>query len=101
MLINKCTIRLIQFKKYFILYTMDEVDSNTNIQIIIRQTNYTYEEAKQQLAIHNNDIPEVIRLYLKPNSCTTAPETKPLSMNQQIYKEIRILMDEIEVSKQK
>jgi hypothetical protein len=80
---------------------MDEVDSNTNIQIIMRQTDYTYEEAKKQLEIHNNNITEVIRLYLKPDVCVVAPETKPLSMNQRIYKEIRILMDEIEVVKQK
>jgi hypothetical protein len=78
---------------------MDEVDSN--IQIIMRQTDYTYEEAKKQLDINNNNITEVIRLYLKPNICSIKPESKQLSMNQQIYKEIRTLMDEIEVGKQK
>lgn len=77
---------------------MDEVDSN--IQIVMRQTDYTYEEAKKHLDINNNNITEVIRLYLKPNICTINPERKQLSMNQQIYKEIRMLMDEIEVGKQ-
>ena len=80
---------------------MDQSESNTNIEIIMRQTDYTYEEAKNKLQLHNNNITEVIRLYLKPEISDT-PEIKPqLSMNQQIYKEIRSLMDEIEVDKQK
>jgi len=78
---------------------MDEVDSN--IQIVMRQTDYTYEEAKKQLYVNNNNITQVIRLYLKPNICTINPGHKQLSINQQIYKEIRTLMDEIEVGKQK
>ena len=78
---------------------MDQSESNTNIEIIMRQTDYTYEEARNKLQLHNN-ITEVIRLYLKPETSDT-PEIKPqLSMNQQIYKEIRSLMDEIEVCKQ-
>mgnify|MGYP005992911367 CR=1 FL=1 len=77
---------------------MDEVDSN--IQIIMRQTNYTYEEAKIHLEINDNNINKVIRLYLKPNISSLQPENKQLSMNQQIYKEIRTLMNEIEVGKQ-
>jgi len=77
------------------------MDKDTNVQIIMRQTDYTYDEAKQHLDANNNNITEVIRLYLKPNSFIKEPETKQLSMNQQIYKEIRSLMDEIEVGKQK
>ena len=81
---------------------MDQSESNTNIEIIMRQTDYTYEEARNKLQLHNNNITEVIRLYLKPETSDTSPEIKPqLSMNQQIYKEIRSLMDEIEVCKQK
>ena len=81
---------------------MDQPESNTNIEIIMRQTDYTYEEARNKLQLHNNNITEVIRLYLKPETSDTSPEIKPqLSMNQQIYKEIRSLMDEIEVCKQK
>ena len=81
---------------------MDQAESNTNIEIIMRQTDYTYEEAKNKLQLHNNNITEVIRLYLKPETSDISPEIKPqLSMNQQIYKEIRSLMDEIEVCKQK
>ena len=72
-----------------------------NIQIILRQTNYTYAEAREKLEDNNNDIITVIRMYLKQGVPTEKPATHTLSINQQIYKEIRSLMDEIEVGKQK
>jgi hypothetical protein len=78
---------------------MDDFDSK--IHVIMRQTNYTYEEAKKKLENHNNNITEVIRLYLSSDICTIVAEPKHLSMNQQIYKEIRTLMDDNEVCKQK
>ena len=79
--------------------------SNTNIeveqiqaeqiQVILRQTDYTYDEAREKLAQHNNDYMTVIRMYLKQGVSSPAiPKTKTLSMNQQIYKEIRTFMDE-------
>ena len=73
------------------------------IQLIMRQTNYNYDESKTQLQLHTNDITKVIRLYLKNegDKDTDVEKTdrqnvdnKPLSMNQQIYKEIRDLMYE-------
>lgn len=74
------------------------------IQLIMRQTNYNYDESKTQLQLHTNDITKVIRLYLKNegNKDTDVErkddrqnvDNKPLSMNQQIYKEIRDLMYE-------
>jgi hypothetical protein len=81
---------------------MDQSESNTNIQIIMRHTDYTYEDAKLQLQLHDNNINAVIRSYLKPDTSNQSPEIKPqLSMNQQIYKEIRNLMDDNVVCKQK
>jgi len=86
-------------------------DSNTNkehiqsqaeedqIQIILRQTNYTYEEAREKLEEHKNNYMAVIRSYLKQGVSTISPVTKPLSMNQQIYKEIRSFMDEADLTK--
>ena len=65
-------------------------------QMVMRQTNYTYEEATQQLLLNNNDVTKVIRLYLKSETPTIAIEQKPLSINQQIYKEIRDLLVEVE-----
>jgi hypothetical protein len=78
-------------------------DSKTNteqehIQVILRQTDYTYEEAREKLLEHKHDYRAVIRSYLKQGMSSPAtPETKPLSMNQQIYKEIRSFMDEAEL----
>ena len=107
------TIRLIRFRKYFILYTMAELTEapetaaqaiavqdyanivEEKIQMILRQTDYSYEVACQKLAFNNNDVMAVIRAYLKEGLVNVdAPLAKPLSMNQQIYKEIRTLMDE-------
>jgi hypothetical protein len=81
-------------------------DSNTNsqedeqIQFILRQTDYTSDEARTKLTEHKNDYMAVIRSYLKQGlALSTAPAIKPLSMNQQIYKEIRSFMDEADLSK--
>ncbi len=68
------------------------------IQVILRQTDYTYEEAREKMTEHKNDYMAVIRSYLKQGLKTTTPIAKPLSMNQQIYKEIRSFMDETELS---
>jgi len=73
-------------------------DLNDKIEMILRQTDYTYEEANKLLLENNNDVMAVIRLYLKP---PVSNEVKPLSMNQQIYKEIRTLMDDNEIGKAK
>ena len=72
-----------------------ETLTNSNIDIVMRQTDYTAEEAKAQLELHNNDITKIIRLYLS-NGVINVPTIKPLSINQQIYKEIRVFMDESE-----
>ena len=71
-------------------------DFNEKVQMILRQTIYTYEEASVLLTGNNNDVMAVIRLYLKP---PVSKEATPLSMNQQIYKEIRTLMDDNDISK--
>jgi hypothetical protein len=61
--------------------------------MIMRQTDYNKETAQQKLTEHNNDVMEVIREYMAPvkphKICTTK-----LSVNQQIYKEIRGMMDD-------
>ena len=79
-------------------------DSNTNteqqthIEVILRQTDYTFEQAREKLLEHNNDYMAVIRSYLKQGLTSTNPIAKPLSMNQQIYKEIRSFMDEADLN---
>jgi hypothetical protein len=82
-------------------------DSNTNteqqthIEVILRQTDYTFEQAREKLLEHNNDYMAVIRSYLKQGLTSTTPMAKPLSMNQQIYKEIRSFMDEADLTQAK
>jgi hypothetical protein len=77
---------------------MDSIEE-TNIQIVMRQTNYTHVEASAHLNLNNHDIPKVIRNYLN-NGVPVTAAAAPLSMNQQIYKEIRTLMDEVVVNPQ-
>ena len=67
------------------------------VQIILNQTDYTYEEASLKLRQHNNDYMAVIRSYLKQGVIPENVYIKPLSMNQQIYKEIRSFMDETDI----
>ncbi len=66
---------------------------NDKIELIMRQTDYDKITAEQKLTEHNDDAMQVIREYLKPSKpnkiCTTR-----LSVNQQIYKEIRGMMDD-------
>jgi len=72
------------------------MDNNEQVDIIMRQTNYTYDVAEQKLKEYNNNVIEVIRDYMKPNNKTTTDklvETKK-TKNQQIYKEIRSMMDD-------
>ena len=67
------------------------------IDMVIRQTDYNQETAYQKLLEFNNDIMAVIRDYMKPTGSGSMPvntsnEIKG-SKNQQIYKEIRGMMD--------
>ena len=75
----------------------DLTANDVSIQIILRQTDYTYDIAKAQMTLHNNDYQAVIRAYLKQGLPVETAVIKPLSMNQQIYKEIRSFMDDADV----
>ena len=68
---------------------MDVVDK---IEMILRQTNYDKTTAAEKKQEHNNDAIQVIRDYLNAGK-TPKPCTTKLSVNQQIYKEIRGMMD--------
>jgi hypothetical protein len=63
------------------------------VELIMRQTDYDQITAEQKLEAHNNDAIKVIREYLNAGKPEKPCETR-LSMNQQIYKEIRGMMDE-------
>jgi hypothetical protein len=72
------------------------------IDMVIRQTDYNQETAEQKLLEFNNDIMAVIRDYMKPTGTGTGSNSTmqvnintdiKCSKNQQIYKEIRCMMD--------
>ena len=75
------------------------------LSLIMRQTNYDEATAQQKMLEHNNDVMQVLREYMTPAKPIKVCTTK-LSVNQQIYKEIRGMMDdaakryEIEKAKQ-
>jgi DNA-binding cell septation regulator SpoVG len=85
---------------------MSELNENTTIDeteeylgIIIRQTTLTKEEALDRLTFYNNDYIKVIEEFMGMNMNMNErnlkhKENKTLTINQQIYKEIRSIMDD-------
>jgi hypothetical protein len=63
------------------------------VEMIMRQTDYDNATAQKKLTEHNNDVTQVIREYMTPVRPNKICTTK-LSVNQQIYKEIRHMMDD-------
>jgi hypothetical protein len=61
-----------------------------NVQIIMRQTDYTEEVAKEKLKEFNYDYLAVIRNYFGINEKKTQPIK---SVNQEIYKQLRYKLD--------
>ena len=68
--------------------------SHSNISLVMRQTNYDSITAEQKLSEHNQNVLQVIREYMEPNKNIVTPPVNPLSKNQQIFKEIRGMMDD-------
>ena len=64
---------------------------SSNIEIILRQTNYSTEEAREKLCEYNNDYIAVIKAYLGVKKDASKPEIK--SVNQEIYKQMRFKLD--------
>jgi len=67
-----------------------EVLSN-NLDVILRQTNYSEEEAREKLIEHDNDYIAVIKSYLGVKNNAVKSEIK--SVNQEIYKQMRFKLD--------
>ena len=67
--------------------TQDFLDK---VQIILRQTNYSEEEAREKLIKFNLDHILVIKLFLGITE-KKAPEIK--SINQEMYKQMRYKLD--------
>jgi hypothetical protein len=60
------------------------------IQMILRQTDYSEEEAKNKLKEHNYNHIQVIKSYL---GITEKKEPPIKTVNQEIYKQIRYRLD--------
>jgi hypothetical protein len=71
------------------LVETDQID--TKIQIILRQTDYTAEQAKEKLAQFNYNEISVIKDYFGITEKTKPKEIK--SLNQEIYKQLRSHLD--------
>jgi hypothetical protein len=65
-------------------------DIEKHVKMVMSQTNYTKEEAKEKLQIFNYDYIKVIKDFMK------IPEKKVevKTVNQEIYKQIRHTLDE-------
>lgn len=66
------------------LIETDQIEGK--IQIVLRQTDYTYELAREKLKENNYDEISVIKSYL---GIVEKKESKIQSVNQEIYKQLR------------
>ena len=67
------------------------------INLVMRQTDYTEEEAKTMLKKWNNNYINVIKEYLNPDFDQPREKSKPKTLNQQMMGEIRQFMDDVYV----
>jgi hypothetical protein len=73
---------------------MNEVSNEEKVELVMRQTNYDSQTAQEKLTLHSQNVTQVIREYLNIGKKPPPPCTTRLSVNQQIYKEIRGMMDD-------
>jgi hypothetical protein len=72
-----------------------ELDIEVKQNIIVSQTSYTIEEAKELLENSNGDYIKIVLEYLKKDKPVVEPkQKKSSSLNQSIYKHIRSKMNE-------
>jgi hypothetical protein len=69
------------------------MDINEQINMIMRQTDYTKEISEEKMREHNNNVMAVIREYMGPSKIINKPVSSKFSVNQQVFKEIRGMMD--------
>ena len=69
----------------------DDQKNSQEIDIVLRQTNYTKEIAIQKLIEHNNNTINVIKEYMGVKHTEKKAPIK--SLNQEIYRQIRIKLD--------
>jgi hypothetical protein len=74
-----------------LLQERNEKIQNEIIEIVLRQTDMTSEEAYEKLKMCNFNFHKVIKDYMNPNPKKI--EEKSINVQQTIYKEIRNMMD--------
>jgi|SaaInlStandDraft_1057018.scaffolds.fasta_scaffold113058_2 hypothetical protein len=72
---------------------VDTTELEEKIEIIMRQTDYTKDIAREKLIIHEYDTMKCIRDYLG----VTEKKAPTMSVNQQIYKELRNKLGSVEL----
>lgn len=68
-----------------------DISKQESVDMVCRQTDYSVDEARRQLERFNYDYMKVLNNYFSVDESKTVQKT--LSVNQQIYGEIRNLMD--------
>ena len=63
------------------------------INLVMRQTTYSEDEAKEQLEKNKWDFHLVLKQFMTPNSIKEDNNNKSINIQQTIYKEIRTMMD--------
>ena len=75
---------------------MNQSEIHEKVEIVLRQTNYSREEAEQKLKLYNYDYTKVILDFIKSGSNQSqekSEERKVKSVNQEIYRNIRHYLD--------
>jgi hypothetical protein len=67
---------------------------NEIVELVLRQTDYSKEDAILKLEINNYNFHKVIKEYMTPErNQEDRNDQKKINVNQQIFKEIRNMMD--------
>lgn len=74
---------------YYIMDELNNAQRNEQIQLIMRQTNYTEEESLNKLIEFNYDVLKTIKSYFNIGE----KKEKVLSVNQEIYKHLRVKLN--------
>ena len=84
----------IKKKNLELIKKREEAIKEELIDIVIRQTTYSREEAIKNLEKNKYDFSKVIREFLNPDSIKKqTEEKKKINIQQEIYKEIRNMMN--------
>jgi hypothetical protein len=72
---------------------------NEKVELVLRQTDYSKEDAILKLELNNYNFHKVIKEYMSPEKEEDNRDKKKINVNQQIFKEIRNMMDSSERNK--